>query len=444
MARLQTPTDAHTILNALAYQATGRTDLTATDTSSFVSVGETVLSTGVENVASALSIVVGKTLIGIKKYTAKVTLLQEMDTGLYTSRVRKISFYDKDAKESGWVNTNTHAKNLYNGYDNGTNSGNSVGSMWEQDKPIAIEFNFGGSDVWDFEISFYEDQLKAAFRNEDEFIAFWNGTIMQKENEIEEVKEQFNRMTLINYIAGIVELGLNQGKMPLSVVNITKVYNDEHGTTLTNAQLLSATYLKGLLETLVSEFKLASDFMEERGVNYHWSPSKTVDGTTYTALLRHTPKADQRFFYYKPLIEKAKAVVMPEIFNPEYLAVEQGEGVTYWQSNKTRMQIYVKPAIPNTSNPAEQTYAANAINVNVLGVLFDKDACITNFQFNGADTTPIEARKKYRNTWYHNAKNSINDFTENGIVFIMDDSYLAAEAAAAEAAAGGEGAGSGT
>ena len=57
MGRLQTPTDAHTVLNALAYQATGRTDLTATDTSSFVSVGETVLATGVENVASALSIV---------------------------------------------------------------------------------------------------------------------------------------------------------------------------------------------------------------------------------------------------------------------------------------------------------------------------------------------------------------------------------------------------
>ena len=428
MGRLQTPTDAHTVLNALAYQATGRTDLTATDTSSFVSVGETVLATGVENVASALSIVVGQTLIGIKKYTAKLTLLQEMDTGLYTSRIRKISFYDKDAKESGWVNTDTHAKNLYNGYDNGTNSGNSVGSMWEQDKPIAIEFNFGGSDVWDFEISFYEDQLKAAFRNEQEFMAFWNGTIMQKENEIEEVKEQFNRMTLINYIAGVISLN-NDGKMPLSVVNITKVFNDEHGTSYTNAQLLSAANLKGLLETLVAEFKLESDFMEERGVNYHWSPSKTVDGTTYTSLLRHTPKADQRFFYYKPLIEKAKAVVMPEIFNPEYLTVDQGEGVTYWQSNKARMEINCKPAIPNTSNPAEQTAAANAVNANILGVLFDKDACITNFQFNGADTTPVEARKKYRNTWYHNAKNSINDFTENGIIFIMDDSYLAESAA---------------
>ena len=57
----------------------------------------------------------------------------------------------------------------------------------------------------------------------------------------------------------------------------------------------------------------------------------------------------------------------------------------------------------------------------VVGILFDRDAIITNFQFEGANTTPIEARKKYRNTWFHNQKNAINDFTENAILFIMKD-----------------------
>lgn len=255
MARLQTPKDAHTIMNALAYQATGRSNLTATDTSSFVSVGETVLATGIENVISALSIVIGRTLVAVKPYKAKITLIQQEDTGLYTSRLRKISFYDKDAKESGWVNTDSHAKNLYQGYDNGTNGGNSVGSMWEQDKPIAIEFNFGGASVWDFEMTFYEAQLKAAFRNEAEFIAFWNGTIAQKQNEIEEVKEQFNRMNLLNYMAGLIDLSAVSAG---SVINLTKAYNDMFGTTYTNAQLTS-TQLKSFLEFMVSEIKLTSD-----------------------------------------------------------------------------------------------------------------------------------------------------------------------------------------
>lgn len=421
MARLLTPTDAHTIMNALAYQATGRSNLTATDTSSFVSVGETVLATGIENVCSALSIVIGRTMVAVKPYKAKIRLIQEEDTGLYTSRLRKISFYDKDAVESGWVNTNTTPKNLYNGYDNGTNGGNSVGSMWQQDKPIAIEFNFGGSDVWDFEMTFYEAQLKAAFRNEQEFIAFWNGTIVQKQNEIEQTKEAFNRMNMLNYMAGLLAL---QAVNSTSVINLTKGYNDMFGTSYTNEQLLS-THLKSFLEYMVSEFKLTSDFLEERTNKYHWNPSKTVDGVTYTNILRHTPKADQRFFYYKPIFERAKAMVMPEIFNDEYLKLEQGEGVTYWQSTSDRMSIDITPAIPNTTNPAQQTTGARQ-QAKVIGFLFDKDALITNFQFEGADTTPLEARKKYRNTWYHNAKNAINDFTENAVLMIMDDSYLSA------------------
>ena len=214
MARLLTPTDAHTVLNAIAYQATGRSNLVATDTSSFVSVGETVLRTGTENVLSALTLVIGRTLVAVRPYTAKISLIQEEDYGLYTTRMRKISFYDKDSVASGWVNTNLYSKNLYNGYSNTQNT-DAVGSMYEQSKPIAIEMNFGGSSVWDFVMTFYEDQLKTAFRSEADFIAFWNGTIMQKQNEIETVKEQFNRMNMLNFMGGLLNLN-SEG----SVVNL--------------------------------------------------------------------------------------------------------------------------------------------------------------------------------------------------------------------------------
>lgn len=424
MARLQTPTDAHAIMNALVYQATGRTDLTATDTSSFVSVGETVLNTGVENVLTALSIVIGKTVVAVKPYEAKITLIQEENSGLYTSRFRKISFYEKDAKAAGWVNTNLYPKNLYNGYSNGAADG-AVGSMWEQDKPIAIEFNFGGSSTWDLQMTFYEDQLKAAFRDESEFIAFWNGMITQKMNEIETEKEEFNRMNLRNYMAGLIAMN-----MPGCVVNLTKEFNDKYGTSYTNEELRGEQVQKFLMYTAF-RIKQMSDFMTERTKLYHWSPNKTVDGVTYNTILRHTPKSDQRLFYYKPLFEEAKAMVFPEIFNPQYIAEQNGEGVTFWQAinedggtNNARMKIKVKPAIPNIANPAEQTTPNAAVEAEVVAVLFDKDAVVTNFQFEGSDTTPKEARKKYWNVFYHNMKNAINDFTENGIIFVMDDDYL--------------------
>lgn len=418
MARTLTPMDAHTIMNLLVQEATGQTGLTVVDSSTFVSAGETVLNTGIENTLNALSIVIGKTIVAVRPYTAKIALIQEENTGLYANRLRKISFYDKGSKEAGWVNTNAHNRNLYEGYDNnaqGTPPAASLPSMWEQDKPVALEMNFGGSSVWDFEITFYEDQLKAAFRDEDEFIKFWDGMIQAKYNEIEQTKEAFNRMNLLNYMAGVYDMN-NSG----SRVNLTAAYNAAFGTSYTTAQL-QTTYLKSFLEFFVATFKLASDYMTERTAAYHWSPTVVRDGVTYSTILRHTPKKDQKVFLYKPLFTQAESMVLPEIFNPQYLDLENYEGVTYWQSQQNRASINVTPAIPDTSDPTEQT-AGSTVNLGyVVGILFDRDAILTNFQFEGADTTPVEARKKYRNTWYHNMKNAINDFTENAILFYMAD-----------------------
>ena len=44
------PQDAYAVMNSLVHQATGQTSITATDTSSFIDAGKTVLDTGVENV----------------------------------------------------------------------------------------------------------------------------------------------------------------------------------------------------------------------------------------------------------------------------------------------------------------------------------------------------------------------------------------------------------
>lgn len=417
MARILSPKDAHVILNAIASQALGKSALAATDTSSFVSVGETVLASGIENTLNALSIVIGKTIVGVKPYTAKITLFQEENTGLYSSRIRKITFYDKTSKAAGFVNTDLYTQNLYNGAEN-TSSANAVGSMYEQDKPVAIEFNFGGASVWDLEMTIYEDQLKAAFRNESEFLAFWNGLVTTKQNEIEETKEQFNRMTLLNFMAGLYDLdaAAPNGR----VINLTSAFNTKYGTSYTSAQLRS-TYLKEFLGFMVSEIKKQSGYMEERSALRHWNPSVTRDGVTYDKILKHTPKADQRLMLYKDLFVEAEALVLPEIFHEGMLSIGNYEGVGFWQSEITRPAISVTPAIPNTSNPAAQTEGQAVALDYVVGILFDKDAIITNFQFESADSTPLEARKRYRNVWYHNMKNSINDFTENAVLFIMAD-----------------------
>lgn len=454
MARVLTPTDACTIMTALYQQATGRANVTAVNLSTFVSAGETVLATGVENTLNALSLVIGKTLVGVKVYDGKYKLIQEVNTGKFANRMRRISFYDKGPKEAGFVNTDKHNRNLYNGYDNtsqGSSVNSSVGTMWEQDKPIPVEINFGGSLVWDFCLTVYPDQMKAAFRDPEEFIVFWDGLMTQKANEIELIKEEFNRATVLNMIAGTIA---GSAAMPGAVCNLTTEFNKKYGTNYTSAQLRS-TYLKEFAQFLAFKIPQASRYLSEATVKYHWNPSVTRDGVTYNKITRHCPKADQKLFFNADIIDLTKATVYPALFNPQYLDIKNAEFVDSWQGidandaggiamsdEDARRQISVIAAIPDFAgtNSGAQTYT-DTVNADVLGVLFDKDACMSQFIFESADTTPLEARKRYRNTWYHNQKNSINDFTYGRIVFIMDDSAVTqAESPAAE---GGNGGGSG-
>ena len=55
-------------------------------------------------------------------------------------------------------------------------------------------------------------------------------------------------------------------------------------------------------------------------------------------------------------------------------------------------------------------------------MLCDRDGMLTDFQIETANTTPLEARKGFRNTWLTVAKNGIIDPTENTIIYYMDDS----------------------
>lgn len=418
MAKSYTPQDIHSLMNLLVKEATGQSNIAVVDSSTFVSAGETVLATGVENTLNSLAIVLGRTLMAVRPYKAKLQIINSMNTALYTSRLRKISFYARENEESGDWNTNLKT-NLKTGYDNGSNGGASTASMWVQNQPVALEMNFGGQDVWETSTTIYEDQLKVAFRSEAEFAEFISGIMTEKANDIESTKEAYNRMAVLNHIAGTIDVDavINKG----SVINLTKAYNDEFGTSYTSEELRT-TYLTEFLEFFVAEFKIASDYMTNRSANYHWSPAKSIDGTNYT-LLRHTPKDKQRTILFSPLFTRAKSRVFPEIFNDQYLKMENYEGVTYWQSINTPSAIDVTPAIPDVAgtNNGAQTAGEEVSLDYVVGMIYDADALMIDYQLEAANTTPLEARKRYRNMWWTFSKNVIDDFTENTIVFIMKD-----------------------
>ena len=422
MARTITPQDAHLIMNELVREATGIDAVASTDISSFVSAGETVLATGMENVMNALNIVLNRTLVAARPYSAKFRLVQALDTGIYSNRLRKISYFAQYALPDGSHNTDLFT-NLAPGFTAGENissgTAQSTKSQWEQHPAMPLEMNFAGSSVWQDCITLYDDQVQIAFRGPEEFARFVAGFMTEHGNDIESQKEAWNRMAVLNKIASCYYYDQAQDTEG-QVINLTSEFNTRFGTQYTSAQLRS-TYLKEFLAFFVAEFKKVSQFMTERSASRHINFKMTIDGVDY-AILRHTPYNRQRVYLYSPLFTEAEALVLPEIFRPNYLDIDtQYEGVTYWQGQSDRSEINVKPAVYDTATGV-QIPAANAVNLEyVVGAIMDEDALMTNFQLERADTTPLEARKHYRNTWNTFMKNIIDDPSENCVIFIMAD-----------------------
>lgn len=426
MARTLTPLDGCAIMTELVREATGQKNAAVVDLSNFVSAGETVAATGKENVYNALGIVMGKMFVASRPYKAKLALINALNTACYTSRMRKISFYAKDPEKSGYFNTDQFT-NLADGFTNGQNESGgtpqSAKSMWEQHQAMPLEMNFAGSTAWDECLTMYEKQIQAALRDPMELADFVAGQLTEHANDIESEKETFNRIALLSKIGACYLYDEGTGWSVNQSINLTKAYNDRFGTTYTSAQLRS-TQLKSFLAFMVAEIRKHSDYMTERSAKYHLPMSKTVNGVQYS-ILRHTPYNKQRLFLFEPLFREAEALVLPEIFRPEYLDIDkQYEGVTFWQTNGAtddeRAAVKVRVPFLNTSTGMQES-SGNIELPYVVGILFDEDGVMVDYQLEQALSTPIEARKGYRNTWLHFAKNAINDPTENAVMFYMAD-----------------------
>lgn len=423
MARQLNTQDCYALMAQIVKEATGQASMSIVDVSSFQSAGELVLASGVENTLNALSLVLGRTFMAVRPYEAKLKIFNTLSSGAYANRIRKISFYSKDPLPSGEYNTQLYT-NYGMGFDNGVNPDSqtppqdqSTMSMWEQNQPVPLEMNFGGSSVWQDSMTRYENALKIAFRDPEEFGQFVAGVMTEKANDIESQKESFNRAAMLGFIAGVIDVDAIASTG--SVVDLTAAFNAKYGTSYTRAQLLT-TYYTEFLEFFVAEFKGVSEKMTYRSKKWHWSPTKVINGVSYS-LLRHTPKSKQKAVLYKPFFRDAEAQVLPQIFNPQYLSLENYEGVEFWQSEDSGAAINVTPAIPDVAgtNNGEQTAGTTVAEDYILGMIFDEDAALIDYQLDTARTTPVEARKGYMNTWWTFRKNMITDFTENCVIFVM-------------------------
>ena len=434
-------TDGYALMNAVMAQLTGQSSYSVIDGQGFLDAGKLAMTYSTDEIFNALTIVGARLFTATRPYKAPLWLIDSISSGYFNNRIRKISYYSTWALPSGAFNTNLYT-NFADGFDNGENptelgAAQSTKDQYEQHPVHPLEMNFMNSTVWQDCITRYEDQIKIAFTSEDEWARFWSGVLTEKGHDVEQRKEAHNRLTLLSRMgiaAAIGDYGSNI-KGVSTVIDFTAEYNKTFGTNYTGTQLRT-TYLKSFLEFLTSEFKIISNMLTKRSLLFHAAPALTLaDGDHY--ILRHTPKSEQRLMMFTPFWEKAKAQVMPEIFNDEYLAAPQFESVDFWQSfsmdEAEKASVNLKVTVPgwledliaDTTGSSDTAYTFQPDYV--LGCLYDKDAVLTDFQFEAARTTPVEARKNYVNTWMDFGLGAIGDPTENFVLFIMSENEQATE-----------------
>ena len=435
-------TDGYALMNAVMAQLTGQDSYQVIDAQGFMDAGKLAMEYKTDEIFNALTIVGARLFTATRPYKAPLWLIDSISSGYFNNRLRKISYYSTWALPSGAFNTNIFT-NFADGYTNGENvsgspaAAQSTKDMYEQHPVHPLEMNFMNSTVWQDCLTRYEDQIKIAFSSEDEWARFWSGVLTEKGNDIEQRKESHNRLTMLSRMGLAAAIGAYDSNIKgvSTVIDLTEAYNKKFGTNYTGTQLRT-TYLKSFLEFFTSEFKQISNLMAKRSLAFHIAPKLTLaDGDHY--ILRHTPKSEQRLMMFSPFWEDAKAQVMPEIFNDEYLAAPQFEAVDFWQAFdldvdkrasvnlKIKVPAWLEDLIANTTGSSDTAFTFNPDYI--LACLFDKDSVLTDFQFETARTTPLEARKNYINTWMDFGLGAIGDPTENFVLFIMSENEQATE-----------------
>ncbi len=379
-----------TILNSIVSQATGATQIAVLDTSSFMTVANTGLKVGAEQLMGAISQVLSKTIIANRPYNRKFKGL-EADSIMYGNHVRKINYVD-----------GTWADNEYLPITDGT-----AVDQQKPTKPKAIQTNFYGSTDCEIAWTLFRNQILTAFQSPEELSAFITGQLQNISDRTEQKAESMARMVLANLIGGIITIG-NKNQ----VVHLLTEYNAETGLSLTAQSVYAPDNFAPFMRWVYARIGIISDYLSERTSIYH-------QNLTAGKIMRHTPKADQRLFMYSPALRKSEANTLSTTYHDNYLGIDVTESVAFWQNINTPDQVTVKPSYLK----ADGSVAAASTTVtqaNIFGLLIDREAAGITTINDRTTSAPYNGAGEYQNFWRKYTVRYWNDFTENAVLLLLD------------------------
>jgi hypothetical protein len=383
-----------TVLNSVVSQATGKAALTPTNTGEFVSVAQTALKTGYDPILSAISQVLSRTIFSIRPYSRKFGGI-EVTNQQFGNITRKLNISDKDFEDD--------ARTILT-------DGTAV-DMFKVNKPNILQTNFYGANIYEKSMTIFRDQLDCAFSSPDEFGMFISMTMQNATDMLEQARENLARATIANFMGGKIVGDTN------NVIHLLTEYNTLTGSTLTTSTVYLPANFKPFMQWVYSRIAAISAMLTERSKKFH------INVTNFNgvdkSIMRHTPLNEQKVYLYAPARFQTEAMVLADTFHDNFIKYADNETVNFWQAIDTPDTINVKPTylLPTgeLTTPADES-ATDA----VFGVIFDSAALGYTLVNQWSAPTPFNAKGGYSNIFWHETARYWNDFTENGVVLLLD------------------------
>ena len=381
---------AATLLNAVHAQVTGMTTVAPTDVSDFISVAQKTLQAGYDPVINAISQVVGKTIFSIRPYDAKFSGIQA-DAQKWGAITRKLAISDKPFEDN-------EALNLVDG---------AAIDMYEVNKPNVVQFNFYGAMEYSKSFTIFRSQLDSAFRGPEEFGRFMAMVLQNAMDMITQSKETCARLALGNFIAGKIDASAD-------VIHLLTEYNTETGASpaYTAATIKDPANFPAFVKWVYARIATLTNMMTERSALYQIQ-------VTGSELMRHTPFENQKVYLLNWLLNNIDARVLADTYNYKFLELADVEAVNYWQAIDTPDEIDILPTYLKTDGTLKVA-SASVNQTGVMGVIFDDEAIGYTLMNEFTGVTPMNVRGEYWNQYFNYIIRYWNDFTEKGIVLLLD------------------------
>lgn len=369
-----TVNQVYTLVNSVAQQALGSAALAVVDTSTLVSLGNTVLSSqnNTEMFLNTLVQRIGKTIFSYRKYDNYYDdfVLDNFEWGAIVQKI-KVSMPEATEEEAIPLT-----------------DGQSV-DMYKVAKPKVSQKLFTKETPYKFFITIQREYLKEAFLNEtamDSFIGYIYGEV---ENRINLALENLVMATINNYVA-------EASTTATRVYNLVTMYNAEMTAELTAT---TALHSKEFIAYAIKQIKKVSKFMTRM--------SKAFNDGTET---RHTPYNLQRMLVATDFIQSAETVLQYQAFNENFVKLEGYKEIPYWQAEQSPLNINVTRASDSTAKTVD----------NLICVLCDRDALGIYKKDPWTASTPFNASAGYINTYWHMKELYFNDLSENFVYFTLN------------------------